>query len=433
MILLKSYIFVRLTDIKQCTLINSTTGNICNTTFSRTYDFQRHIDTIHSGTKLSIRCHLCAKETVFGRLMNINWHLRGFHSINLSSVDSSQLYTISSSSDVSLRSNTTASENNSSSGQIPGADKKLPFYCNPKQFHRILKRRVARQRLEHELSMNKRGGRPYLHESRHHHLIRRPRGPGGRFLTAAELEKEILRSGEKYEGSHAKAANLPAPLLPESEGCKTSNCASCGGMEDLWVCSACGNVGCGDRKGGHAKQHWRESGHNLAYMLVRRIFVWNYQENSRNLPSDTPSLADSGSDHSTSTNQLTLSPYDLVPSRKRLSSEADGEWEPLINAAKRIKIAHLPTVEQYTPDPNGLDEDAMQVDVSLDACSEQDAIDSDTIMIDDDIDETLDHETTSQLSPTTSLEPQQQPNGNFTCPHCPKSSRRSSEIRWVKF
>ncbi|KAI8089005.1 CCAAT-binding transcription factor (CBF-B/NF-YA) subunit B-domain-containing protein [Halteromyces radiatus] len=67
-----------------------------------------------------------------------------------------------------------------------------PLYVNPKQYHRILKRRDARLRLE-ELNRIAKNRKPYLHESRHKHAMRRPRGPGGRFLTQseiAELEKK---------------------------------------------------------------------------------------------------------------------------------------------------------------------------------------------------------------------------------------------------
>ncbi|RLV92554.1 Transcriptional activator HAP2 [Spathaspora sp. JA1] len=76
---------------------------------------------------------------------------------------------------------------------IPEPDNlEQPFYVNAKQYHRILKRRIARAKLEENLKIARKR-KPYLHESRHKHAMRRPRGQGGRFLTAAEIaEKERL-------------------------------------------------------------------------------------------------------------------------------------------------------------------------------------------------------------------------------------------------
>lgn len=81
---------------------------------------------------------------------------------------------------------------------VAGGAEESPLYVNAKQFHRILKRRVARQKLEEQLRLTSKGRKPYLHESRHNHAMRRPRGPGGRFLTADEVA--ALEKGETIPG-----------------------------------------------------------------------------------------------------------------------------------------------------------------------------------------------------------------------------------------
>ena len=103
----------------------------------------------------------------------------------------------------------------------PAAEHQSPRYVNAKQYRRILKRREARAKLEEIRQRHNTlrtsttsprnahspvppsgassvgdggstgGGdgsrKPYMHESRHRHAMKRPRGPKGRFLTKVSL------------------------------------------------------------------------------------------------------------------------------------------------------------------------------------------------------------------------------------------------------
>nr|XP_055024751.1 nuclear transcription factor Y, alpha, like isoform X2 [Misgurnus anguillicaudatus] len=105
---------------------------------------------------------------------------------------------------------------------LPGAEmlEEEPLYVNAKQYHRILKRRQARAKLEAEGKIPKER-RKYLHESRHKHAMQRKRGDGGRFFSPKEREEmalamQVRAQGHVKEEDHHNATEfMNSHWLPE--------------------------------------------------------------------------------------------------------------------------------------------------------------------------------------------------------------------------
>ncbi|GJU61261.1 nuclear transcription factor Y subunit A-1-like protein isoform X1 [Tanacetum coccineum] len=116
---------------------------------------------------------------------------------------------------------------------LPFQMEEEPVYVNAKQYNGILRRRQSRAKAELEKKVVK-SRKPYLHESRHQHAMKRARGCGGRFLNTKKQDSDITTKSTQQKGPKSGLAiSMKSFNSPGSDRLSTDYSGNSSIFEDM--------------------------------------------------------------------------------------------------------------------------------------------------------------------------------------------------------